>query len=300
MVEERRNVEFPLWRKKVDGSLFEHAVTIIPNWVAGNLFDIRNLFTESSKDQSSSDVAIDFVDGRKTSTHEGSVVIVNYGKKWERKSPTMRLFFDNALKKKLRQKFRMSHMRDLERRMRKERTGKCTPAEIESEIPFYEFLDIEWDVENRKFIFRPHYIQAPIYDELFTHLQSKHVLDRIENELAGGSKIKISKGDWKERSEIQKEIQTENVIYTLIDVNNSEIYVGEANNLANRFKQNRHEIPEWTHYRVDQLPDYFDEKMRVTLERMMIRYLASLLENSADVESMKISDVVLKNKRIDK
>jgi hypothetical protein len=99
---------------------------------------------------------------------------------------------------------------------------------------------------------------------------------------------------------MKKEITTENVIYTLIDLNNLEVYVGEAGNLANRFKQKRHEIPEWTHYRVDQLPDDFDDKMRLSLERMMIRSLASLLENSADIESMRISEFVLKNKRVDK
>ena len=53
-------------------------------------------------------------------------------------------------------------------------------------------------------------------------------------------------------------------------------------------------------YRLDQLPDDFDDKMRVTLERMMIRSLASLLQNNTGVESMGISDFVLTNKRIDK
>ena len=126
------------------------------------------------------------------------------------------------------------------------------------------------------------------------------ILERIENEIEGNSKGKISKGDWKLRSEMIKEITTENVIYTLIDENNYEIYVGEASNLTKRFKQKRHEIPDWTHYRVDQLPDDFDDKMRVKLERMMIRSLASLLQNSAGVESMGISDFILTNKRIDK
>ena len=152
MVDERRNVKFPMWRKKVDGSLFEHAVTIIPNWVADGVFNIREIFTESSKEHPSSKVSVDFMDGKKTTKFNGWVVTVKYRGKWERKTPTIRLFFDDGLKKKLRQKFRMSHMRDLERRMREERTGKCTPTEIETEIPFYEFLDIEWDVENRRFI----------------------------------------------------------------------------------------------------------------------------------------------------
>ena len=59
-------------------------------------------------------------------------------------------------------------------------------------------------------------------------------MERIENEIEGATKGKISKGDWKEKSEIHKEINTENVIYTLVDMENSEIYVGEAKNLANR------------------------------------------------------------------
>ena len=125
-------------------------------------------------------------------------------------------------------------------------------------------------------------------------------MERIENEIEGLAKGKISKGDWKDKSEIHKEINTENIIYTLVDMNNSEIYVGEAKNLANRFKQIRHEIPGWTHYRVDQLPNGFDDKMRVTLERMMIRSFASLLNSSVGIDSMQISDFVLTNKRIDR
>ena len=186
-------------------------------------------------------------------------------------------------------------MRDLERRMR-----KCKVSEIESEIPFYEFLDIEWDKSSRRFIFTPHYVQAPVFEKVFSHLQSKHMIERIESDIQGSSKVKISKGDWMEKAEMKNELRTENVIYTLIDVNNREVYVGEAKNLANRFKQLRHEIPEWTHYRVDQLPHEFDDKMRLTLERMMIRSLASLLESSVGVESMQISDYLLKNKRVDK
>ena len=78
---------------------------------------------------------------------------------------------------------------------------------------------------------------------------------------------------------MKSEITTENVIYTLIDTENCEVYVGEASNLANRFKQQRNEIPGWTHYRVDQLPPEFDDKMRVTLERLMIRSFASLFDS---------------------
>lgn len=296
MVDERRDVQFPLWRKKVDGSLFQHAMTVIPDWVKHGVFDIEDVFQESSKKHPSSRVTVEFIDDKKSTFHEGWVTTTKFGEKWAAKrNPVMRFAFDNQLKTKLQNKFTMSHMRDLERRMR-----QCKVSEIEAEIPFYEFLDIEWDKDNRKFIFRPHYIQAPIYEKLFTQLQSKHVLERIENEIEGATKGKISKGDWKEKSEIHKEINTENVIYTLVDMENSEIYVGEAKNLANRFKQSRHEIPGWTHYRVDQLPPDFDDKMRITLERMMIRSLASLLNSSVGIDSMQISEFTLTNKRVDR
>ena len=302
MVDERRDVEFPLWRKKVDGSLFEHAQTVIPVWVKDGVFDISEMFTESSQKHPSSEVSVELKFDGVVSIHKGWVTTTKFGEKWAKKrSPVMRFFFDQELKIKLQNIFTMSHMRDLERRMRakKSRGGKCTPAEIESEFPFYEFLDIEWDLRNRKFIFRPHYIQAPVYEEVFRYLQSKHVLERIEDEIDGKVVSRISKGDWKEKSQIHKEIRTENVIYTLVDRENCEVYIGEAKNLAKRFQQKRHEIPGWTHYRVDQLPDDFDDKMRVKLERMMIRSLASLIDNTAGVASIGISDYVLKNKRID-
>ena len=40
---ERSRVEFPLWRKKVDSSLFEHNGTPIPTW-ACNMWNIQKYF----------------------------------------------------------------------------------------------------------------------------------------------------------------------------------------------------------------------------------------------------------------
>lgn len=303
MVDERRDVKFPLWRRKVDGTLLENSQFVIPDWVKEGTFGIKDLFTESSKKHPSSEISIVLKFDGKESEHEGWITTTKFGEKWAKiRAPVMRMFFDNNLKIKLQKIFTMSHMRDLERRMRANKTedSKCTPAEIEAEFPFFEFLDIEWDLQNRKMFFRPHYIQAQIYTELFSKLQSKRILERIEDEIGGKKNSRISKGDWKPKSEMKSEITTENVIYTLIDTENCEVYVGEASNLANRFKQQRNEIPGWTHYRVDHLPDDFDDKMRLSLERMMIRTLASLLENSANVDSMRISEYILKNKRIDR
>ena len=44
MVDERRDVQFPLWRKKVDGTLFQHAMTVIPDWDKQGVFNIEDTF----------------------------------------------------------------------------------------------------------------------------------------------------------------------------------------------------------------------------------------------------------------
>ena len=295
MVDERSDVHFPMWRKKVDGSLFEHSMTAIPKWVE-RLWGISGTFNGvSSKKDEKSKVDIQIKHEGKEILFTGGVTISTSEYKGKPKISS-RLEFEKKLTSTLQEIFVMSHMRDLERRMRL----NCKPMDIEEDLPFYEFLDIEWDEEKRCFIFKPHYLQKPTFPELFKHLRSKHILNRIEDEVKDGKSKKISKGDWKEKSEISKEMSTENVIYTLIDSNNAEIYVGEAENLARRFKQSRHEIPGWTHYRVDQLPEHFDKKTRVHLERMMIRFLAALINNNSGVESMGISDYMLTNKRIDR
>ena len=91
-----------------------------------------------------------------------------------------------------------------------------------------------------------------------------------------------------------------NSIYTLIDVNNKLIYVGEAKDLKKRLKQNYPSIPKWTHYRYDVLPKNTTLEVRVAIERMMIRSYASLLKNKTNVESFEISTYRLTNDKIDK
>ena len=57
---ERSNVEFPLWRKKVDSSLFEYMGTTIPFW-ACSMWDIPSFFAKCiSKKDPDSEVAIKF------------------------------------------------------------------------------------------------------------------------------------------------------------------------------------------------------------------------------------------------
>ena len=84
----------------------------------------------------------------------------------------------------------------------------------------------------------------------------------------------------------------------LIDTTNKCFYVGEAQNLIRRFAQGHKPIPDWDHYRYDQLPP-MAKKTRVALERMVIRTFASVLPNNREISSMTLSDYVLANEKID-
>ena len=91
-----------------------------------------------------------------------------------------------------------------------------------------------------------------------------------------------------------------NTIYTLIDVDNKLIYLGEGKDLRKRLKQKYPSIPNWTHYRYDVLLKNTSTEVRVAIERMMIRSYASLLNNKINVESFEISSYRLANDKIDK
>ena len=57
-------------------------------------------------------------------------------------------------------------------------------------------------------------------------------------------------------------------------------------------------IPEWTHFRYDILPNGMAPH-RKTLERIVIRYFASVLANEKGVDSFPISQYPPANEKID-
>ena len=189
----------------------------------------------------------------------------------------------------------MSYMRDIENRLRSNNDKK----NIEEEIPFQEFLDIEFDITKNKFIFTSYYTQKPSFPELFSRLIGAPVLHKIDDDINKKSKDRIYKRDWKPRSDFETEIGAENVIYTLLDSKNKFIYIGEAKKLISRFKQGHPIIKNWDLYRYETLPKSM-EKNRVTLERMMIRFMATLFPNNKNIKSMELSKFVLVIDKIDK
>lgn len=282
---ERSNVEYPLWRKKVDKSLFEHKGTTVPLW-ACKMWGLPSFFQHvTSRKTPEAEVTIRY----RGSAYKGWVTVAKEG----RSSPAYRLWFEDSLCHELKYTFLMSYMRSLEQSLT---TGKKNSIEIE--IPFWEFLDIEFNQGKREFIFVAYYTQEVSFPNLFERLISSPVINKIADELENKESGRIYKQDWKPREELEFEIGAQNVIYMLIDTKNKLLYIGEAQNLLKRLSQPYPTIKNWDYFKYNVLPDKL-APFRVVLERMVIRDLACLLKNKRDVHCISISEYSLANDRID-
>ena len=153
---ERTDVKFPLWRKKVDKSLLE-GVTPIPGWCCKQ-WNVESLFGNCiSKNDKNSETKIKFKDEE----YKGWVTV----SREDRPTPLFRLFFEENLSNNLKGTFQMSYIRALESKLSKQNEDA-----IETRSPFWEFLDIEFDAKEKTFVFVSHYIQEPIFPEVFKML----------------------------------------------------------------------------------------------------------------------------------
>ncbi len=104
---ERSNVDHPLWRKKVDSSLFQQNGTTIPAW-ACNMWSIQDNFSNCiTRRDLLSKVQVEF----KKKQYEGCVTVAKKG----RKTPAYRLWYSTLLSHELKDGFLMSFVRDLEK-----------------------------------------------------------------------------------------------------------------------------------------------------------------------------------------
>jgi hypothetical protein len=283
---ERSDVAAPLWRKKVDATFLTEGSTPIPNWLV-EVWGIPQYFEDVRTKKCPEAIAPVLFDGK---IFDGRVVKIK-----RQGGYRYRLYLDARLIDLLRQTFLMSYMRTLEGEL----TFNKNRRDIESEIPFWEFIDIEFDPVKRRFRFVAHYTQKAWFPELFRRLVGSAPMKAIQDEISGKQSARIQKQGWKPRSDYKTEVKAENVIYTLIDTKNKLIYVGEAAKLVKRFDGGHADILEWDYYKFNQLPDDLSEH-RLTIERMAIRDIAALLENKRDVGSFSISDYKLANRKIDK
>jgi hypothetical protein len=284
---ERSDIEFPLWRKKVDATLFKDAATPIPKWL-WKVWNIEILFSQStSKESIDSKVTVVF--GKEK--FNGRVIFSSSKKMY-------RLFFDKQLSDILKDVFLMSYMRSIEQDLRKNKEEYLS-QEIENEIPFWEFLDIEFDSLNKTFRFKAYYIQKPAYIELFKELVKSHTLKVIDDLLNSKEDFRFIKQDWEPRGKLKSQIDAKNVIYNLIDTVNKKIYIGEAESLIQRLNQNRNVINDWDFYRFDCLPKGLSRPQRIAIERLLIRTFASFFNNKKGILSKLVSDYELVNEKID-
>jgi hypothetical protein len=285
---ERSNVDFPLWRKKVDKSIFDHKSTPVPAWVS-KMWGLHVYFENvNSKRLEESKVEIKF----QNKSSFGNITITKKG----RTTPNYRLFFGDDLVNELKQVFLMSHMRAIEQGLNKDKS-----IDIEIEIPFWEFLDIEFDQDKKLFILTAHYTQGLAFPRLFKNLLDSPAVRKIEDKVFKNStKPRIYKEDWKHKSDLNVQIiGAKNVIYMLADTKDSLLYIGETQqNLSKRLSIEYLSIPNWNYFRYDVLPDELSD-FRVTLERMMIRSFASILNNTKNISTLDVSSYKLVNTKVD-
>lgn len=285
---ERSDVRFPLWRKKVDSSLFNKLDTPVPNWLA-TTWRLPEIFgINTSKKDVNSEVLIE-IDKEQ---FKGWVMYSKY----QHKDTNYKLYFTKELAEKLKDLFIMSYMRSLENKLR--RDNKKYLNNIEDDIPFWEFLDLEFDSSNKVFKCKAHYTQKPIFPELFKQFVNSHMLRELENKLTSKGDFKFIKSDWLPKSDVNNLLERGNIIYFLIDTKDKLLYIGEADTLK-RLKQHRKEVPNWDFFRIDYLPQWLTRLQRLELERLIIRSYATVLSNNKTIFSMKISDYTLANKKID-
>jgi hypothetical protein len=236
---ERSNVEFAIWRKKVDKSLFEHNGTTIPEW-ACRMWSLPEIYeaVTSRKDPRSNATVV-----YKGMQYDAWVTTAPHG----RKSPAFRLWFDPVLALGLKRTFLMSYMRSLEGTLQ----GN---VDIEQVMPFWEFLDIEFDKQQRVFRLVAYYRQQASFPHLFERLIGSPALRKVADEIECKSEKRIYKQNWKPKSELEFELGAQNVIYMLIDTIGKRLYVGEASDLVKRLTQAHSSIPNWDYFRYNVLP----------------------------------------------
>ena len=285
MKTERSDVEYPIWRKKVDTTILSDGCTPIPNWVM-KVWGIEERFGAAiSKKHPDASVGI-FFNGEK---YEGRVT----NSKRSRTGLLYRLFLSQELIEELKIVYVMSYMRSIENGLRK---GKNYKTNIEKDIPFWEFLDIEFNNSANIFYLNSYYTQELIFPELFKNLVNSTVLQQFEAK----EEERIAQSQWHPRATFKDQFHAYNVIYYLIDTKNKCLYIGETEQLQKRFLNGHNIIPEWDYYRYDLLPKDFTKYQRVALERMLIRCFASFLDNTKGIAFKDISGCRLINIKIDK
>ena len=133
-----------------------------------------------------------------------------------------------------------------------------------------------------------------IFKELSSYLIADYLLSDEKEILR-----RIQVGDWKQRSELKKEMN-ENNIYLLLNREKQQIYIGETKKaLSQRYpeKQKHHSFDEWTEYCIIQLPPETSEHTRLLVERILIATGVKLFQNHLGKDKSVIERFELMNRK---
>jgi hypothetical protein len=121
-----------------------------------------------------------------------------------------------------------------------------------------------------------------VFKELSSYLIADYLLSS-EDELL--RRIQVTK--WKQRSEITKELN-ENNIYILLNRKEKEVYFGETKqSLSKRYPitQEHHSFDAWDEYSIIQLPPETSDHTRLLIERVLIATGTKLFQNNINIET---------------
>ena len=146
--------------------------------------------------------------------------------------------------------------------------------------------------------------QETDFDEMFYFLEDKNLFAFWEdsNKKKTKDKIFISYSDkWLKKSELKKYSSRSNVVYILNNKQNNQLYVGKANVLGNRVKENssRVEMQEFDSFLFFELHPEFSFLLD-EVENYSIRLLASIFSNLVKVKGLDLDNMKLVNKQIKK
>jgi len=168
------------------------------------MWGIQEDFRGTLKKDSAAAVKVIF----KGKEYAGSVTMAPNG----RKTLAYRFFYNPKLSFELQNVFLMSFVRDIEGRLRD--LNKKDISNVEEEIPFWEFLDIEYDRKERTFYLSAYWTMRPAFRELFKRFTESAILHKLDDELKGKPSFRIHKTDWKPRNKLDFEVCATNVLYT--------------------------------------------------------------------------------------
>jgi putative SOS response-associated peptidase YedK len=80
-------------------------------------------------------------------------------------------------------------------------------SDVEQAIPFWEFLDVEFDSAARTFHFVAYYTQQPNFPNLFHRLIGSPALRKLTDDLLKEDRPRIYKADWKPRSDFNLNLE---------------------------------------------------------------------------------------------